>query len=293
MELKYKSTDKAFNQSFYVRRENVPYLEGNWHYHEEFELIYVLQGEGVRIVGDSLSNFGPPQLVLVGPWLPHLWKNVESGQSNSSVDIIVVKFNRLINGQDIFSVPEFSEILNLLNQAGQGLLFGGKTISKVHEHLLQLPKCKGANRLIKLMLILKLLSEKNYFKVLSSPDFTLPVSVKGETRLSSIINFISENFTNHIGLEELADEVAMTPSSLCRFFKNRTNKTIFQFVNEFRTGKACQMLISGNLSVSEICFNSGFNSLTTFNRVFKNLKKISPKEYKKRYQILNEEKTFP
>jgi AraC-like DNA-binding protein len=287
VELKYKSERKELDQSFYVKREHVPHHEGNWHYHEEYELIYILRGEGLRIVGDSLSNFGPPQLALVGPWLPHLWKNVESPEDDVSVDLIIVKFNQLLSGWDIFSLPEFEGIFNLLKLSKQGLIFGENTIALVHQILFDLSKAEGAEKIIHLLNVLKILSESEDFETISSPDFMIPTTVLGENRLSRIINFISNNFTKEISLDELALEAAMTPSSLCRFFKNRTNKTIFQFINEFRISKACQMLIPGNKSVSEICFESGFNSLTTFNRVFKELKKNTPREYKEKYRILN------
>lgn len=287
MELKYKSEKKEINQSFYVKREHVPYHEGNWHYHEEYELIYILRGEGLRIVGDSLSNFGPPQLAIIGPWLPHLWKNVESPEEDVQVDLIIVKFNQLFSGQDLFSLPEFEGIAHLLKLAKQGLIFGENVISLVHQILFDLSKAEGAGKIIHLLNVLKILSESEDYETISSPGFMLPTTVSGENRLSRIINFISNNFTKEISLDELAHEAAMTPSSLCRFFKNRTNKTIFQFISEFRISKACQMLIAGNKSVSEICFESGFNSLTTFNRVFKDLKKNTPREYKEKYRVFN------
>jgi AraC-like DNA-binding protein len=235
-----------------------------------------------------MSNFRPPQLALVGQWLPHLWKNVESDFGDGLVDIIVIKFNSKFSGQDIFSIPEFNEINELLKKSKQGLLFGRNTVDSVHENLIRLSKTKGAEQLIRLIQVLEILSYTNDFESLSSPEFTLPVtSVSGENRLSLLINYISNNFTREISLEELARKAAMTPSSLCRYFKSMTNKTVFGFINEFRVGKACQMLITGNKSIAEICFESGFNSVNTFNRVFKDLKNTTPGEFKKNYRLLN------
>lgn len=288
MKLKYKSADKDYNESFYLKREQKPYYDGNWHYHEEYELIYILKGEGVRIVGDNLSNFRPIQLVLVGPWLPHLWKNVESDTRDETVDIIVIKFTSLIGGQGIFLIPEFGLISDLLNQSQRGLTFSMETIHRVHVLLLAMTTSDGPNKIINLLQVLKILSESKDTKTLTSNEFTLPTSFSNKTRLKKIINYISDNFTEQISLEELAREASMTPSSLCRFFKNRTNKTIFQFINEFRIGKACQMLISGTMSIKEICFKSGFNSLTSFNRIFKEYKRITPKEYNLKYRVLNQ-----
>jgi AraC-like DNA-binding protein len=287
LKLRYKSADKDSNQSFYLKRQHDPVLDSNWHYHEEFELIYIIRGEGIRIVGDNLSSFRPGQLVLVGPWLPHLWKDSDDHIGDESVDVIVIKFSRLFAGQDIFSIPEFEGIYHLLHQSQRGLIYGKETIHQVHDLLLEMTIADGADKLIILLQVLKLLSECKDFKALASPEFSLPTSVSGENRLSRIINYISDNFTKQLSLQELAIEAAMTPSSLSRFFKNSTNKTIFQFINEFRIGKACQMLIAGNHTITQICFNSGFNSLSSFNRVFKDYKKVTPKAYKERYLVLS------
>lgn len=286
MDLKYKLEDLDKDQSFHIKREHVPYYEGNWHCHKEFELIYIIRGEGVRIVGDNLSNFGSPQLVLVGPWVPHLWKNFET-EEDDTVDLVIVKFDQTIGGMDIFSMPEFKNISELLKRSYKGLCFGTETTTKLQHLILNMSNSTGSDRVINLLLTLKHLSESEDYSTLTSPDYITPVFVKGEDRLTKIMNYISDNFTEQISLEQLASFSAMTPSSLCRFFKDKTNKTVFQVINELRIGKACQMFISGHQSITEVCFNSGFNSVTSFNRDFKNLKKITPRAYKEKYHILN------
>jgi AraC-like DNA-binding protein len=286
MKLKYKHTEKELNQSFYVARQTEPHLESNWHFHEDFELIYISKGTGIGIVGDNISNFRPPMLVLSGQWLPHVWKNDESHDSGGSVNVIILKFTRLFNNQDIFSIPEFSNIAEMLGRGQRGISFGRKTISKVKDLMEEIPDHSNALSMITMLNILHILSESKDYKLMATPEFTLPITLYGENRLNRIINYISENYHKPIDLESLANEAAMTRSSVCRFFKSRTNKTIFQFINEFRIGKACQLLIDGNHSISEICFNTGFNSISSFNRVFKNYKKVSPGEFKKHYTKL-------
>jgi AraC-like DNA-binding protein len=287
MDLKYKFEEIDRSKSFYLRREHRPYLEGNWHCHDEFEIMYVLKGEGIRIIGDNLSNFSPPQLALVGSFVPHLWKNIEISPDNQEVDIVVIKFNRIIGGQDIFSIPEFQEISELLKKSYRGLLFGKITIKKLHALLIEISTTEGPDKIIKLLQILKLLSEAQDVENIASSGYIPPQYATGDNRLNKIINYISNNFTQQINLIDLANIVAMTPSSLCRYFKNKTNKTIFQFINEFRIGKACQMLICGDQSIIEICYNSGFNSLTSFNRDFREYKKVTPRKYKENYRTLH------
>jgi AraC-like DNA-binding protein len=286
VKLKYKKTEKGHNHSVSVRRELEPYLDSNWHFHEEFELIYTIKGNGIRIVGDNISNFRPKQLVLIGPWMPHVWKNADAISEENSVNSIIIKFTREFNGQDFFSIPEFSKIVDLLDTSKRGISFGRKTVQQVNELLESIAATEKAGRIIKILEVLQILSETDNYKILASEEFTLPITLYGENRLNRLINYISQNYHKQIDLDDLASEAAMTRSSVCRFFKSRTNKTIFQFINEFRVGKASQELINGNQSISEICFSTGFNSLTSFNRVFKNYKQVTPGEFKKKYQKL-------
>ena len=286
MKLNYKSIDKQITRSFHTNRQTDPYLGSNWHFHEEYELIYHLKGKGIRIVGDDISGFAPPQLALVGSKLPHLWKNDIHQARDQKVDTVIIQFNRLFAGQDIFSIPEFQCISELLKSSQRGILFGKKTIIKIHPFLISLINASEPKRLIDLQYILMKLAESDDKKLISSREFTLPVTLAGGNRLNKVINYISENYTRPIDLDELARESAMTRTSLCRFFKNKTNKTIFQFINEFRLGKACQMLISDNHSISDICYESGFNSSSSFYRIFKEIKHTSPQEYQKKYAAL-------
>jgi AraC-like DNA-binding protein len=223
----------------------------------------------------------------VGSFVPHLWKNIEISPDNQEVDIVVIKFNRIIGGQDIFSIPEFQEISELLKKSYRGLLFGKITIKKLHALLIEISTTEGPDKIIKLLQILKLLSEAQDVDNIASSGYIPPQYPTGDNRLNKIIDYISNNFTQQINLIDLANIVAMTPSSLCRYFKNKTNKTIFQFINEFRIGKACQMLICGDQSIIEICYNSGFNSLTSFNRDFREYKKVTPRKYKENYRTLH------
>ena len=123
MKLKYKQTEKEYDHSVSVRRESEPCLDSNWHFHEEYELIFTIEGTGIRILGDSISNFRPMQLVLIGPWMPHVFKNYESNLNNKGVNSIIIKFTRTFNGQDFFSIPEFSKIVELLEISKRGISF--------------------------------------------------------------------------------------------------------------------------------------------------------------------------
>lgn len=269
-----------------MTRKKEPYFGANWHFHEEYELLYTIKGEGIRIVGDSMAHYKSPSIFLTGPWMPHLFKNEEESTASGEVDFIVIKFTDLLLGQDIFSLPELTSIAELLKVSKRGIKFPKKTCQLLHDHITDLVDSMGPDQIILFLTILKKLAEEPKYRLLASTEFSLPVTVSGENRLNRVIDYISENYTNDITLEEIADVAAMTPNSFCRFFKSRTNKTAFQFINEYRISKACQMLVDGENSISKICFEAGFNSFSSFNRTFKKFKSISPGEFKERYQIL-------
>ncbi len=286
MKLKYKSITSESKKALIVERINARHYEQNWHYHDEHELIYYIKGKGTRLVGDNLSEFKKHDLVLVGAGLPHLWKNSEEVELKG-LDAIVIKFNTKHSGFEILSTPEFSSINELLTRSQNGVKFNKNTARKVHEHIIALANENGAMQVILFLQVLNILAQCEDSCTLTSQEFTLPNSGAEEQRLSKIIDYITRSYSQQVTLEQISQEAAMTPNSLCRFFKTRTNSTIFQFLNDFRVGKACELLINGNMSISEICFETGFNSLTSFNRVFKDLKSETPRDFKRKYKIMN------
>lgn len=280
MKLFYKKEGNEPISSFFVKRIKEPVLDINWHFHEEYEIICILQGNGVRLVGDNLSNFQSGELVLVGPNIPHLWRTTPN---ISSVDRIIIKFDELPGGVNLFSLPEFERIKTLLTKSETGVSFGPRTREEVQQHIISLSNARGIQKWICLLTILKILSKSSEIELLSSPYMNISPQKLEENRLSKVITYISENYYKDINLKDMADIASMTLQSFCRFFKKRTNKTFVQFLNEYRIGKACVLLIENKLSVTEICYELGFNSSTNFNRVFKKMYDCTPMEYRKKY----------
>lgn len=285
MKLNYKSNSEK-KKAVVIERINKRHLEQNWHYHAEHELIYYIQGKGSRVVGDSLSEFHKGDLVLVGAGLPHLWKNSEEVEQDG-LDAIIIKFDSTHKAFNLLSMIEFKEIKRLLNQSQQGVKFNKRTVSQIHHLMLSIFSSEPATQMILFLQVLNILAQQTEIELLASPEFSLPNTNSEEQRLNRIIEFVSGNYNSPLTLEDISQEAAMTPNSLCRFFKMRTSKTIFQFLNEYRIGKACELLINGDKSISDVCFETGFNSLTSFNRVFKELKQVTPRDFKRKYQVLN------
>lgn len=283
MKLQFKSSEQHSLSSIYAKRVNRPHMGGDWHFHKEFELIYFLKGQGMRIVGDHISNFQKGELVLVGQWLPHLWRNDEDNSEAITTDFIVIKFTKMFGNVDLFSMPELLHIKALLKEANQGILFSKKTRKSVHEDLLKLTKAESSEKLILLLSILRTLVKSTNYQTLSGPNFAIPKDLAGENRLQKVINYISTNFSQNISLDDISKIAVMTPPAFCRFFKTRTNKTFSSFLNEVRISKACQLLIDGEAPIKQICYDVGFASLTNFNRTFKSFKGIAPSSYRDSY----------
>jgi AraC-like DNA-binding protein len=288
MKLEYKPVGSFENNSVYVKRVKEPYNGRNWHFHKEFELIYFLKGHGIRVVGDHISNFKNEELVLVGGWLPHLWHNDTNGSDQDDVDFVVIKFPKEFNGINIFALPEFSNIRNLLDKSRRGVLFSSEVEIKIRETILSLSKARSSEKVIEFLRVLEYLSNEDHYKLLCSAGYSLPKEVSGENRLQKVINYIFNNYAQNITLDDISEIAIMTPTAFCRFFKMQTNKTFSHFLNEVRVSKACQLLVSRDKSIKQICYAVGFNSLTNFNRTFRAFKGKTPSEYKTNYRVLHQ-----
>lgn len=278
MDLKYKPLNYSQSKSFYIERKCVPYFGPDWHYHEEYELILTLTGEGIRIIGDKIDQFESPELVLIGPNVPHLFKNRED---NTNADCIVLKFKQ--ENLPFLHLPELSKIQELLNKARRGILFSKKNIKKVKPLLIELSNSTKENTLINFLRVFDFLSYDEDLEFIASEKFALNFITQNEDRLQKILSYFENQYANEITLEELAEVAHMTKNAFCRYFKDKTGKTAFEFLREYRVNKACQMLINGNKSITQVCYDSGFNSFSSFTRVFRKFKNISASEFQNQF----------
>ena len=282
MKLILKNTDSFKNERIYITKKEIPCLDSSWHYHAQYELLYISQSNGIRFVGDSVAHFYPGDLVLVGPYLPHLWRNdaayYKQGETGG-VKTIVLKFTKDFIGEGTFDYPEFAKINHLLEQSKFGISFGKGISKKLHPELMGISDLSPVEQAIKLLNLLFCLSLTDEKEVLSSTDMrqyaTEPVH-----RLDAVLKYISDNYASVISLKDVADIACMTTNSFCRFFKKMTNKSFTQFLNEVRIRNASRLLLQDNLTVSEVCYMSGYKSITNFYRQFKQIMGSTPKDYR-------------
>lgn len=281
MKLVLKNIDSFCDERFHLTCKEVPCLDSSWHYHAQYELIYISKSSGIRFVGDSVSQFHPGDLVLVGPYLPHLWRNDASyykADSTDNVQTIIIKFTKDFIGEGTFNNPRFAEINHLLEQSKFGICFGMQTSQKLHDELVGITDLSPAEQLIKLLQLLSRLSASGDKKLLSSTDMR-QYTTEPLDRLDAVIKYISDNYATNISLDDVADIACLTPNSFCRFFKKMTNKSFTQFLNEVRVRNASRLLLQDNLTVSEVCYLSGYTSITNFYKQFKQITGSTPKDY--------------
>lgn len=277
---------KAPRHSFSVRQDIVPYINNRWHYHPEIELIHFKKGEGTQFIGDNIKRFKPGDIVLVGPQLPHYWRfddtYFEEG-SKLTADVRVVHFAENFWGDQFLQLPENVNIKGMLEKARRGLQITGKTRQKVAELLEMLLNSDGSLRIMLLIEALNTIAECKQLSALSSIGFKQELVEAESDRVNAIYDYSLKNFKRKIQLEEIAAVANISPNSFCRYFKSRTRKTYSQFLIEIRVGQACKLLIENNLSIKQLCYESGFNNFTSFHKYFKMITGKSPLNYQKEF----------
>lgn len=270
--------------SFVVLHDTLSYYPTPWHYHPEYELVLVVKSTGQRIIGDNIENFVAGDLALIGPNLPHVYNNDSQyfeGREDLNAEAIVIHFTEESLGKGFFELPEMTLIKQLFRKSQCGLKIEGKTSKEIAAKMHNMLTSSGSARIIELLSILEILSLSSEYRLLSSPGFTLKNNSSGAERITKVHEYILRNFKKDISLEEVAGIANMAPNSFCRLFKSCTRKTFSTFLNEIRIGYACKLISEGNQNVAEICYSSGYNNLSNFNRQFKKITQKSPLIYKK------------
>lgn len=265
--------------SFYAYRFQVPFFEFKWHYHPEYELTYILKGNGYRIVGNKYASFSDGDLVLLGSNLPHTWsgKPEEEGVSEA----IVIQFSKAFIAP-FLALHESVSIKQMLEHSARGICFeaDGELVSK----LIDLPHATGIDRIIKLISLLDVLSKKQV-SLIAPNTFHNVVSKKNEMRINKVCLYIQHHFYEKITLKEVADLLYLTESNFCKFFKKATGKTYSDYLNELRIDEACRLMVQSEKSISQISFACGFETLSYFNRVFLSKVGCTPSNFRKQREM--------
>jgi AraC-like DNA-binding protein len=272
--------------SYSARHDIAPNFGTVWHYHPELELHYVIRGEGVRLIGDNVSNFSSGEVIFMGENLPHTWRCGEEyfqGQPDREVEAIVIHFLPDCLGQ-VVSSPEGYLLPRLFEKAKSGLLIQGEARQTVAGLMRAALRAVNLERIIILLQILKILSETEEVQLIASPHRSAnAINETDNIRLNKVWTYTLSNYRKEITLEEIAEVGNLSVTSFCRYFKLITKKTYYDFLIEIRISHACRLLVENKLPTEVVCFECGFNNVSNFYRHFKKVTGLTPLVYKKKY----------
>ncbi|GGW97498.1 AraC family transcriptional regulator [Salegentibacter mishustinae] len=276
----FEKVDPSFGSSFSFKSFNQENQNRNhtfWHYHPEIELVYVNGGSGKRQIGSHISYYQHGDLILIGSNLPHC------GFTDSLTDNdkeTVIQFSPDFLGKNFWEIPEMRNVRVLLERAKNGIVFHGEDKNLIGEKIEALSSLTNYKRLLGLLDVLNMLENAKDFTLLNAEGFVLDTELEDHNRINVIFNFVKNEFKRNIALEEIADVVSMTVPAFCRYFKKTTGKTFVQFVNEYRLVHAAKLLHEKQISITDVCFESGFNNFSHFNKQFKKFTGKSPSVYR-------------
>lgn len=287
MKAQFHQVPVGWQHSFSSRHDRKAYFDPTWHYHPELELVYIVQGEGIRLVGDNVSSFSPGEIVLVGANLPHVWRCHETYFKDNpalQVEAIVLHFRPDCFGQELLRLPEASRLPVLFEQAKRGLLIRGDANTRLQPLLRAAVHATTLDRVILLLSMLNIISESEQLQRLSSQPHPFEPYTESETqRLDQVYCYTLAHYQRALTLSEIAAVSHLSVTAFCRYFKRMTKKTYYDFLLEIRISRACRLLIEDTLPTTTISFDCGFNNVSTFYRHFKRITTLTPSAYKRQY----------
>lgn len=252
-----------------------------WHQHEEYELHLITATRGKMFVGDYIGTFEPGNLVLTGPRLPHNWitTEYETGDSSTDRDRCLIFLDEPIR-QSADLMPEMRSIFPLLERAKSGIEFFGIS-DAVSRQFDRIRDTQGTRRLAAFMELFSDLAQHPDYRLLSSTPLESSLDQAGQSRISEIVGFISDNYNQPLSMAEVAERYGMSESSFSRYFRKETGNSFTDFVNRLRVTKACHLLMETEKYISTICYEVGYNTVANFNRRFFEIRDMTPTEFRK------------
>jgi AraC-like DNA-binding protein len=274
---------------FVVKELHERHFDPIWHAHSEYQLFVVLDGTGTRFIGDSIKAFKPGELIFTGPHVPHVWRNDEAYFQQGSrlrANGIVIYLNENFLGEHFLDKEEIATLRKLFMKSLRGLEFFGDTRQQVIGLMKELINLQGLPSLIQVLRILEMLSRTKDYRYISSRPHVDSLDQHEADRLNKVYEYVFENFRKKIRLQDLAELLHMTPTSFSRYFTMKNNKSFSRFLSEIRIKHACKMLTESDESISNICYACGFDTLSNFNKQFREITMRKPTQYRKEFMSI-------
>lgn len=268
--------------------EDLPHFIVPWHYHPAIEIMYITRGIGTRFVGDCIEQYEEGDVCMIGPNLPHEWRNDDAyfdKESGLRATCICLFFKREIFDPNFIRLPEMNNIRDLIERSRRGLKFTGKSKLEITRFIRSLVNDVGVRKVTNLLTLLELMATSTEYELLASVGFTNSVNSEDFERFNKVYKFLVKNFATSIRLEEVSTLVGLTPTAFCRYFKERTKKTFVEYLNEMRIGYSKKLLLENKMKISTISGEVGFPNLSNFISQFKKVTGMSPSQFQKQFGV--------
>lgn len=275
----------AEGTSFVSKTYQTPHFEVPWHQHIEYELILFTQGDGLSFIGNYAGEFQTGDIFFIGKNVPHTFQKRRDDMFTSAV---VIQFREDFWGEAFINLPEAREIKELFEISAQGLQLLGESKHLLGKIIREMDGLIGFLRIIKLCECLHLIAGQKEYTRLSTQQVEL-INAKDRERIDKVFRYTIDTFQQRITLADVAEVAGMSVPAFCNYFKKSTKKTYVDFLNEIRVGYACKLLVDTDMSIVNICYESGYNTLANFNKQFMKVKQITPSKYRKAFVSGNQE----
>ena len=262
--------------------EDLPHFIVPWHYHPAIEIMYITRGIGTRFVGDCIEQYEEGDVCMIGPNLPHEWRNDDAyfdKESGLRATCICLFFKR-----EIFD-PNFIRLPEMIERSRRGLKFTGKSKLEITRFIRSSVNDVGVRKVTNLLTLLELMATSTEYELLASVGFTNSVNSEDFERFNKVYKFLVKNFATSFRLEEVSTLVGLTPTAFCRYFKERTKKTFVEYLNEMRIGYSKKLLLENKMKISTISGEVGFPNLSNFISQFKKVTGMSPSQFQKQFGV--------
>jgi AraC-like DNA-binding protein/quercetin dioxygenase-like cupin family protein len=278
MKLQFEKIEPEAGSSFRViHHTEVDSCGVYWHYHPEYEIVYIPAGEGQRRIGTNVSRYETGELIFIGPNLPHL--NYSYGKQGDYEEI-VVQMREDFMGEAFLQTPELKTVRRLFDRAHTGLIFGPDVKQQVGPWLSQMATQTPFERFLTLLRVLQLLAETPDVQPLHADGVRFDLNPKEQERINRVCQYVERHYAEPVDIHAVADLASLTVPAFCRYFKRMTHQTYTDFVNEYRVNQARRMLHSAR-TIADVSFAVGFNNLSYFNKTFRAVTGQTPSTYRK------------
>lgn len=276
------------DESFRAWVHDYPHTVAKWHFHPEYEVHVITASSGKFFVGDFIGDFGPGNLVLTGPNLPHNWVSNLGADEHVGARDLVLQFSRPFADRMLGAIPELSPLQDLLEGAARGLQFPDALGRSIIPLMQDLAQASGARRVVLMMSVLEQLASCRERQPLAGPGYDLDAQRHMSSTINQVLSCIRQNLGGNLRESDVAELAGMSVSSFTRFFKRHTGCTFIQYQNGLRLNEACELLMCTELSVTEVCYRVGFNNLSNFNRQFLAHKGMPPSRFRALHRLNDE-----